>query len=241
MLEALSPALKSELDRVMQEAQLRFEQEFEQKLRDATLEAELKAKQGVDQAVAETREAVRKQVTVELETQYNRTLQEATDRLREHWETDRAQLREELEEWRIYADAPRQLGEADSQADMLQRFLSLAERFAPSLAVYISRSDGLCLWKTRGSAIFPQKMPQSPGSSDLFLREVVVRGKLVAAVCAARPFKLDALDYLIAALQTAIELFGVRLRNPVPRPATRSVAAAAGADGVRPPQKDNVQ
>ena len=62
-----------------------------------------------------------------------------------------------------------------------------------------------------------------------YFRTINVRGKAVAAVCAAPPFSREALDFLTASLERAIEVFGLKLRSPIPRAA---VSEKTGAPSV---------
>ena len=74
VLEALSPALAAELDRVVQETRETLEQEFQKRLQAAVREAETSTAAAaaiqLDRAVAEAKEATRKQVSEELELQF---------------------------------------------------------------------------------------------------------------------------------------------------------------------------
>jgi hypothetical protein len=188
------------------------------------------------QTVTETRDSVRRQVTDELQGQFTLTLKETTDQLRTEWNTERARLADQLEEWRIFADTQRQLAEANSQTEILMRFLKLAERFAPAIAVYVSKPDGLALWKARGQAAFPKIVSQGTIDPEWFFHQIIVRDKLIAAVCAAQPYKLEAINFLVACLDRSIETFGMKLRTPPPVPKqsapepTPAEAAAAEAD-----------
>src|SRR2546430_7856277 len=70
VLEALSPALAAELDRVVAETRQTLEQEFQKRLQTAVREAETNTKAAADlqmtQAVASAKEATKKQITAEL-------------------------------------------------------------------------------------------------------------------------------------------------------------------------------
>src|SRR5438552_3088309 len=74
VLEALSPALSAELDRVVAETREALEQEFQERLRTAVLEAEAAAKASAEAqitcVVAETKETTEKEVTAELEERF---------------------------------------------------------------------------------------------------------------------------------------------------------------------------
>src|SRR5205823_4352315 len=61
--------------------------------------------------------------------------------------------------------------------------------------------------------------------------------KTIAAVCAVPPFKSEALDFMSSALEHAIEVFGLKLRTPTPRPlAAPEKTVAASKKTVAAPQ-----
>jgi hypothetical protein len=244
LLEALSPTLAAELERVVNETRDVLEQEFQKRLesavrsavRDAELVAERTASAQLERAVAEAREGVRRELSDEFERklqhaledaalQARNNLDESNQRLRKNfdetsiqlkseWNTERSKLQEQLEQWRSYADAQRQLGDATSQAEILMRFLRLAEPFAAAIAVYVAKSDGLALWKSRGQAVFPEVISEETTDPEFFFKTVAVRGRTVAAVCAAQPYKLEGLSFLVATMERAVEFFGLKLRMP---------------------------
>ncbi|HYR91653.1 MAG TPA: hypothetical protein VE422_46810 [Terriglobia bacterium] len=222
VLEALSPALTAELDRVIDETRQALEQEFQKRLQLAVREAETAkqetAEAELQRAVADVRETTRKQVTEELNEQFRKTLEQSTAALKSEAATELARLQEQLDQWRIFAEAQKLLGEATSQPEILARFLKLTEQFAPALAVYVAKTDGLALWKTRGKAAFPEIISQQTTDPEFYFRIVTVRGKKVAAACAAQPYKTEALDFLVSAMEHAIEIFGLRLRASVAKP-----------------------
>lgn len=238
LLQALSPALAVELDRVVQEASESLEQDFRSRLQAAVQEAEAivqtNAAAELNRAVAEATDAARKEVTEELEQKFAQRLAEMTSQLRAQAAEEHAGLREQLEQWKTFADAPRQLGEASSQVEILARFLRLVEPFANGLAVYVAKADGLALWKSRGKAAFPEIISQETTDPESYFRTIVVRGRTVAAISAVSPFKPEALDFFGASLERAIELFGLKLKNPVLRTAmserTIAVPTAGGAE-----------
>jgi len=137
-------------------------------------------------------------------------LESEISRLRE----ENTELREQALLWRTYAEAQREIGDSGSQAEMLNRFLKLAEPFAASIAVYVAKPGGLELWKSRGAGPFPSVLPDT--GADMYCQPLVVRDKTVVAICAHEPYKADALDYLSACLGRAIEAFGLKLRTPSP-------------------------
>jgi hypothetical protein len=221
VLEALSPALASELDRIVEETRQALEQEFQKRLqaalRDAESSAQKSAEANLQQAVADARESARKQVTEELERQFKKTLDQSTGDLKSEAASERARLQEQLDQWRTFAEAQRQLTEASSQSEILMRFMKLADSFAPALAVYVAKPDGLALWKSRGKAAFPEIVSEETTDPEFYFRIVSVRGKTVAAVCAGQPCKAESLDFLVSSMERAIELFGLRLRIPAPK------------------------
>jgi hypothetical protein len=237
LLALLSPALSQELDRVVQATTERLEQEHQQRLQHAVSEAEsavqARAVSAQEQAVEEARQAARKQAE-ELEQQFQQRFSEATDRLKAEAAAERDQLQRQLDQWRLFAEVQQQLTEASSQPEILSRFLKLAESFSHGVAVYVAKADGLALWKSRGNGAFPNIISKDTTDPDAYFRTVTIRGKAVAAVCAAPPFKGEALDFLTASLERAVEGFGLKLRSPLPKPMisekTVAVAAAAAAN-----------
>jgi len=217
VLEALSPALAAELDRVVKETREALEQDFQDRLHGAKSEAEATAKSAavaqLDRSVAEIRENTRSQVTAELEQEFKKNLQEATDKLQSESSAERERLQEQLDQWRIFAETQQQLAESSSQSEILARFMRLTEPFAAGLALYVARADGLALWKDRGKT-FPEIISQETTDPEFYFRSIVVRGKTVAAIYAAQPYKAEALAFMTACLERAVEVFGLRLRGP---------------------------
>ena len=97
---------------------------------------------------------------------------------------------------------------------MLAQFLTFAGSFAEGLALYVKKPDGLAIWKSEGTCSFPDIVSKETAGPELYFRTIAVRGKTVAAICAAPSFKADALDFLADSLERAIEMFGLRLRVP---------------------------
>src|SRR5205085_5915619 len=120
---------------------------------------------------------------------------DATTRLSNEAAAERAKLQEQLDQWRVFAETQRQLAEASSQPEILSRFLRLAQPFAAGLAVYVTKADGLALWKSRGKGAFPEIISKETTDPEFYFRTIVVRGKTVGAVCAAPQFKVEALDF----------------------------------------------
>jgi hypothetical protein len=222
ILEALSPALVAELDRAVSDTREALEQDFSRRLEAALRDAETAMQIAADverqRALAETRESVRQQVSEELEAKFKESLDATTNQLQSEWTAERTRLVEQLEQWKLFADSQRQLGEASSQAEMLVRFLRLAGSFAASLALYVAKADGLALWKSRGNTSFPEIISQQTTDPEFYFRTIAVRDKTVAAVCAAQPCNAEALEFLAGTMERAIEIFGLKLRAPIPKP-----------------------
>jgi hypothetical protein len=240
LLKAISPGLAAELDRILDETRKAFEADFEQRLQAAVKDAETSARdraagerqQAVDRAIEETRNAVRKQVADEMQSQFSKHLDETTGTLKSthqaelqkvqaafekgqaDWKTERDQIQAQAEQWRVFAEAQKQLADAGSQTEILMRWLKLAEPFGSSVAVYTAKADGLALWKSRGKAVFPGIISQQTTDPESYFKPIVVRGKTVAAVCSIPPYRADALDFLVSTVERAIELFGLKLRTP---------------------------
>jgi hypothetical protein len=244
VLEALSPALAAEFDRVVAETRQALEQEFQKRLQSAVRDAEAATRSEAEtqmvRAVADAREATQKQITEELEKQFSSKLAETTANLKNEASAERARLQEQLDQWRVFAEAQRQLAETSSQSEILARFLKLARPFAAGLALYVTKKDGLALWKSRGEGAFPEIISQETTDPESYFKAVRVRDKIVAAVCGAPPFKSDALDFLSSSLERAIEVFGLRLRVPVPKPVVRSETTVAPGHPAAPSQPASV-
>src|SRR5947199_3340545 len=86
VLEALSPTLAAELDRVVAETRQTLEQEFQKRLQSAVRDAEAATKTAGDaemaRAVADAKEATKKQLTAELEEKFRGKLAETTGQLK---------------------------------------------------------------------------------------------------------------------------------------------------------------
>ena len=227
VLDALSPALAAEIERIKAEVLNTLEADFAKRLEKALAEAALAAHESaraeIEHAVAGAREEVRQQMTADLDARLREVEQnveaEQKSRLEEElknatstWEAERTQLQEQIREWRAFADIPRLLAEATSQPEILARFLKLSEPFAPAIGVYVAKVDGLALWKSRGQAAFPEIISEQTTDPESFFRVICVRGKTVAAVCAMRPYRADELHFITGTMERAIELFGLRLR-----------------------------
>ena len=231
LLEALAPSLAAEMERVIEEFRQQMEQEFQSRLQSALHEAELAtlaiAEVRQEEAVAEARETLRAQLTKDFEEQLNLSVQQVRDGMQAksdedmqaafaNWAADRAVLQEQLSRWRNFAEAQRQLAECTSQPEILARVLKLSEPFAESLAIYVIKPDGLSLWKSRGVA-FPNLVSMDTIDPELYCKPAVVRDKMVAAVCAVQPCKVESLDFLMSCFERAIESFGLKLHTAGPK------------------------
>jgi len=243
LMEALSPSVAAEMDRIIAEVRQELEDEFQKQLQTALRDAELEtlhlAEVRLEEAVIEAREAMRVQLTDSFTEQMNFAVQQIRDTMKEksdedmkaafaNWATERAQLQEQLSRWKAYAEAQRQMSECTSQSEILARFLKLSEPFADFLAIYVRRPDGLALWKTRGKNVFPALISLDTIDPDLYFKPAVVRTKMVAAVCATRPCKSESLDFLMGSLERAIESFGMKLRTNGPGSETEKPQRAEG-------------
>src|SRR5262245_4351758 len=186
VLEALSPTLATEIDRVVQETREEQEQEFHRRLETALREAESTSAAAVEaqtqRALIEAAEMMRKQVSDDLEQQFQEKLDAAVAQVRSDAAIERSKLQQEVERWRVFAEAQRQLATVTSQPEMLARFLRLAEPFADNLAVYVVKAGGLALWKSRGTTAFAEAISNEAPSSDSYFKAMTVRGKTVAAI-----------------------------------------------------------
>jgi hypothetical protein len=236
LLEALAPYLTAGLERVLEESRQQMESEFQVRLQTALRDAELAtlhlAEVRLEEAVIEAREATRIQLTEGFTEQLNYTLQQLREEMSakanedmkaafSNWAVERASLQEQLSRWHAYADAQRQLAQGTSQSEIVARLFKLTDPFAESLAFYVSKSDGLALWKARGNMSFPQVISPDTIDPDLYFKPAVVRDKVVAAVCAARPCKTESLDFLMSCFERAIESFGMKLQARGPHPPAR--------------------
>jgi chromosome segregation ATPase len=227
LLEVISPALAAELERVAQETREQVEQEFQSRVQEAVREAEAAAvsaaREDHDRAMEQAKEEMRRQVTAELEQQLKEAAEQrakveaAMAEMKEEWSVELNKLEDERVKWRTLAEAQQQLAEASSQMEMLDRFLNLGQPFAQGLAVYVTKADGLALWKSRGKGAFSKIVSRETTDPDSYFRALSVRGKTVGAVCAAPSFQSDILDFLGGSLERAIEAFGLKLHTPVPK------------------------
>jgi hypothetical protein len=230
-VEPSNPVISGELGRILESTRQQVEEEFRKLLEVVARDAESAA---IKQADAEREQALidaRVQLSAELRDQFDQTLRQTIEKMQadfdqrmgaatDEWNAEKSRLQEEMKVWRIYADAQREMGESRSQGEILAHFLDRAETFAPNLAVYVARADGLALWITRGSGPFPQVVSKSTIDPEAYFKPVVVKNKTVAAVCARKPIKTESLDFLTGALSRAIEAFGIRLQDQISKTAS---------------------
>jgi hypothetical protein len=227
LIESIAPSLAAELERVAEEVRQQLEAEFHEKIQSALRDAELEtlhlAEVRLEEAVLRTREEVRIQLTEEFDAQLHIAIEQVRNEMRlkadeamqaafANWTAERAELQEQLSLWHVYAEAQRTLSECTSQPEILSQLLKLSEPFADSLAIYISKADGLALWRHRGDGVFTEMI--AAVDSELYFKPAVVRDKTVAAICAIRPCRSEALDFLMSCFERAIESFGLKLQKP---------------------------
>jgi hypothetical protein len=228
-IESRDPALSGELSRILDSARQQLEDEFAKRLASAVSEAGSAARKVADGEREQALIDARIQISAELREQFDQTLLLTTSRMEAEfatrmkssaaeWAAEKARLQEEMNVLRAYADAQRQMGESRSQSEILGHFLNGAEMFAPNLAVYVAKEDGLALWKTRGRTAFPQVVSKETIDPEAYFKPIVVREKTVAAVCAHQPLDTESLNFLSSALSRAIEAFGARLQNRALKP-----------------------
>jgi hypothetical protein len=224
LLESMGPALSEDVARILESTRRQLEEEFRKRLEAVVRDTEKAAASLTDSQREEILAKAREQLSAELKEQYDQTLRKTTVQMQaefdhrmrvseQQWHAERTRLQEQLNLWRTYAEAQRKMAESRSQVDVLSHFLDRVEAFAPAIAVYVSKADGLELWKTRGKGAFPQVVSQSTIDPDAYFKPIVVRDRTVAAVCARPPFKAESLDFLSACLAHAVETFGMRLQN----------------------------
>jgi hypothetical protein len=92
----------------------------------------------------------------------------------------------------------------------------MVEPFAAGLGLYVSKTDGLALWKSRGNGAFPEIISEETTDPESYFRPIIVRNKTVGAIYALPPLQSEALEFLGLSLERAIEWFGFRLKAPAP-------------------------
>src|SRR5688572_5678624 len=165
LIDALSPTIAAELERVVMETRRAVEVELEQRFNAAVQQAETDRQAAVEKAVLEVQDTVRRQVTDELQSQFSKTIDDTSsnlklsyqselqkaqvelikaqsdlEKLQNDWNSDRVGLEHQVQQWRSLAEAQKQLAEANSQIEILMRWLSLAEPCGSSIAVYTAKA-----------------------------------------------------------------------------------------------------
>ncbi len=185
---------------VTEQLETRFKDEMASQLAGLRTSLEEEAR-----AAAARWEVERNKVEAERDAQLKES-QEKADK-------QRADLKAEIDRWRLLAEFHRRVGDASSQVEILKRFLTAADRFATGVGLYLNKADGLELWDSRGGApAFPELVSKDTIDPEWYFAPIVVRSKTVAAVCAAGVKDRDSLVVLVDALKKAIENFGLRIR-----------------------------
>jgi hypothetical protein len=221
--------LSTELGRILEAARRQIEDEFRRRLEAAVREAESHAMGLAGDAREQAVNSARTTVAAELQAQFDETLQRTRSELQaeferrmrdaqDQWVEEKERLQEQMSLWRSFAEAQRLMSESSSQGEILSHFLQHAEAFAPNLAVYVAKADGLVVWKTRGQGPFPEFISQDTSDPDAYFKPIVVREKTVAAICARQPYSKAPLQFFSTCLERSIEAFGLRLQNRKTRP-----------------------
>jgi hypothetical protein len=227
--EQAEPALSAELSRILESTRQQLVEVFRDRLESAVRDAGSAAMKLAESEREQALIDARIQLSAELRGQFDQTLQQTTSRMQAEfeerlrvstaqWDAEKGRLNQEMNALRTLTDTQRQMAESRSQSEILGHFLDGAEVFAPNLAVYVSKADGLALWKTRGTTAFPELVSKETIDPEAYFRPIVVRERTVAAVCARQPLKSESLDFLSSALARAIESFGARLQSRPSKP-----------------------
>src|SRR3989449_11753549 len=112
LLEALSPALAAELDRIVDETCQALEQDFQKRLQAAVGEAEASfiasAEAQLIRAVHDAKETTRRQVSKELEKLFEAKLADTVTPLKSDASGERARPQQQIARWRIFAQTQRE-------------------------------------------------------------------------------------------------------------------------------------
>src|ERR1041385_8724664 len=126
ILQALSPVLSTEIERIVNETR----QIAEAGLAERLQAAETAHRDALEHAVAETRETVRTEVAAEvrqaLEAQFHTAMAAREDSFKKaerEWFEERSRLNQQMQQWRHFAEAQAQLMDAASQPEILMRWL----------------------------------------------------------------------------------------------------------------------
>ena len=228
-------AMIQERESVREQVSMDLEARFKKKLDDELIELrerlEGEARSRVDtlngqhaRAIALERESVRESVTAELAARFKAEiatgLSELESKLKadahragSQWKLERTDLIKQVDRWRLLAEFHRRLGDASSQAEILNRFLGASERFCSGVALYVNKADGQELWASKGeAAVFPELISSETIDPEWYFAPVVIRSRTVAAVCAAGISDRESLIMLVEILKKTVETFGLRLR-----------------------------
>ena len=258
LLNALSPALSAELERMLEEFRGSLDAEANVRLKKALLDKEAEFRARAEEEERRVREEtsgqVRAEVTTELEARFKSDLaaelealkgrlKQGAQEAKERWKQERLELIAETERWRLLAEFHRRVGDATSQVEILRRFVAAAERLSEGVALYLNKPDGLALWNTQGeAAAFPELISEDTIDPEWYFAPIVVQSRTVAAVCATGVKDRDSLVVIVDALKRAIENFGLRIRffgaggDPTSSPSAQASdeeSAKRGADARR--------
>ena len=222
----LEAQFKANLTSQLDELRTRLEEEARQAI-DAS-------KAEHTQTVERERESARLGVTAEMESRFKGDLESRLEQLRssmeqeareaekrlkkeaseaaERWKEQDEDLTRQVDRWRLLAEFSRRVGDASSQVEILARFLRAAEQFSSGVALYLNKPEGLELWKSCGEKAFPDLISEETIDPEWYFSQIVVRDKMVAAVCALAVDDRESLLVLVDGLTKAIENFGLRIR-----------------------------
>lgn len=252
LIEAISPQLFTELDRMLEEFRQKLEAEATVRLKKALLDKESEFRTRTDEEThrvrSETSDRIRSEVTTLLEARFAGQLTSELEKVKqemgiqarealEGWQKERLDLVSKAEQLRVLYDFHSQVWGAASQSEILRRFMVAADRLSSGVAVYLNRDDGLARWETKGEAAFPELISQETIDPEWRFEEIVVRSRTVAAVCAAGVTGRESFDGIVTTLQRAIENFGLRSRFFGPGGISSSPPNPAKVAASKPPDQ----
>lgn len=247
LLEAMSPGLATELVRMLEEHRDMLLAEADLRLKQAIAdrESELRTLSAAEQARAraETADQVRKDVTREMQAQFEQQLSkelralkerldQASAQAQEVWAREKSDLEAEAVRWHVLADFYLRTSAAISQTDILRRFLKAGAHYSSGIVLYLNDPDGLRRWGTEGEGSpFPELVSEDTRDPEWYWAPIVIRDRMVVAVGATDVRDQEALHALVAALKRAIENLGLRLAvraGELPRPAATGSGSHVG-------------
>ena len=260
-LKAIVQERESVREKVTMDLDARFKKTLDDELIELRERLEGEVRSRVDtlngqhaQAIARERETVRESVTADLTARFTAKiatgLSELESKLKadahragSQWKLERTDLIEQVDRWRLLAEFHRRLGDASSQAEILNRFLGASERFCSGVALYVNKTDGLELWASKGeAAAFPELISPETIDPEWYFAPVVIRSRTVAAVCAAGINDRESLIMLVEVLKKTVETFGLRLRffgsGADMEPGTKDNSILEDEASNRPPDDD---